>query len=58
MPKKYVHDIIDNNTLFTYSILDYNLPPLEHYIIYSKDFDKEGHPKKDFVDSIMAYSKD
>lgn len=58
MPKKYVQDIIDNNALFTYSILDYNLPPLEHYIIYPKDFDKEEHPKKDFVDSIRAYSKD
>ena len=55
LPKTLVKPYLEEASLFVYKILDYSLPPLEHYIIYPREFDTEAHPLNTFIQSIIRF---
>jgi LysR family transcriptional repressor of citA len=52
LPKAYAQTFIDDGLLYEIPLMDYRIPPLDYFLIYSKELDTENNIITSFVQKL------
>ncbi len=53
LPESYVQKYVRSKQLYEVPIVDYSIPPLEYYLVYSKEYYEHSSLKEQFITKII-----